>query len=200
MRIDVSQFTGTYNSSTVATFVATQVSTGLAVQATGNILAVSHGALNQVRLFDKTTGASDGTISITAPVKVGFAPNGDLWVTSGTTVQRFVAATLGTTNTPVTTISGFSSALAVSVNPSNNDIVLVADGGSSQQIKAYTSTGTSLWTYGTAGGYTTGPAVTNSKFWFTNYAASIRYPVAPLATASLPGVSIRWLVLGQRRR
>jgi len=169
--IDISQWAlGAYN----ASFVSLHMATGPAVQGTGSFLAVAHDGLNVVNLFNKTTGAAAGTISITAPGRVGFAPNGDLWVTAGTSVERFAAATLGTTNTPATTISGFSSALAVTVDPNNNNNVLVADGGTSQQIKAYNSTGGSLWTYGTAGGYSTSPAVSNSKFWFANYITTVK--------------------------
>jgi len=143
--------------------------TGIAVQKTGSILAVAHGNLNEVRLIDKTTGFDIADIVITNPKKIAFAPNGDLWVISGTTVQRFDGATLGTTNTPVTTISGFSSPQSVSVHPSDNDVVLVADAGTSQQVKAYTRTGASLWTYGTlGGGYATDAAVTTTKLSFAS--------------------------------
>ena len=40
---------------------------GLAVQVTGNLLAVSHYTANQIRLFDKTSGALLSTITATAP-------------------------------------------------------------------------------------------------------------------------------------
>ena len=141
--------------------------TGLAVQKTGSILAVSHVSRNEIRLLDKTSGAKIGAIQITKPKKLAFAPNGDLWVVTKTTVQRFAGATLGTTNAPVTTISGFASPQSVSVHPSDNNIVMVADGGASQQVKAFTSTGTSLWTYGyPGGGYETDPTASPSKLAF----------------------------------
>src|SRR5438132_3548451 len=49
--------------------------------------------------------------------------------------------------------------------------LLVADGGSSQQVKAFenasaTGIGTPLWTFGHAGGYANGPAVSDDKFFF----------------------------------
>jgi Fibronectin type III domain/FlgD Ig-like domain len=165
-----SQGTSTFSFS----YVAQHQATGLAVQQTGNVLAVSHSGLNVVNLFDKISGASLGTISITAPGQVGFAPNGDLWVITGTSVKRFAAATLGTTNTAATTITGLAAPEALGVDPTTSN-VLVADGGTSQQVKCYNSTGTLQWTYGTAGGYpVNGPAVTTNKFWFilqpnTNY-------------------------------
>jgi len=144
---------------------------GIAVQTVGTVLAASVGPDNKVYLLNKTTGASTGSITITNPQKLAFAPNGDLWVLSGTTAQRFAAGTLGSTNTPATTISGFSGPLAIAVHPSNNNIVLVADGGTSQQVKGYTSTGATAsgWTtpFGVAGGYdANGPAVTNTKLQF----------------------------------
>ncbi len=141
---------------------------GLAVQKTGNTLAVAHGTLGIVRLFDKRGGQSTGTITISTPGRLAFAPNGDLWVLSGTTAQRFAAATLGTTNTPATTISGLSGPLAIGVHPSDNNTVLIADGGTSQQVKAYNSTGTALWTFGTAGGYATDASVSNAKLGFVS--------------------------------
>ena len=141
---------------------------GLAVQKTGNTLAVSHGTLGIVRLFDKRGGQATGTITISTPGRLAFAPNGDLWVLSGTTANRFAAATLGTTNTAATTISGLSGPLAIGVHPSDNNTVLIADGGTSQQVKAYNSTGTALWTFGTAGGYATDASVSNAKLGFVS--------------------------------
>jgi len=142
---------------------------GLAVQVSGSILAVSVGVDNKVYLYNKSTGASLGNFVVTNPQGMAFAPSGDLWVISGTTVKRYTG--VGGTNTLATTISGFAAPLAVAVNPSNSEIVLVADGGSSQQVKGYTSTGTAAsgWStaYGLAGGYATnGPAVATNKFWF----------------------------------
>jgi len=148
---------------------------GLAVQSSGSVLAVAVGADNKVYLYDKGTGASLGNFTVTNPQGMSFAPSGDLWVITGTTVKRYTS--IGSSNTLATTISGFSAPLAVAVHPSNNDIVLVADGGASQQIKGYTSTGTAAsgWStpYGTAGGYASnGPAVTSSKFWFKSTGGS----------------------------
>jgi len=148
--------------------------TGLAVEQGANtVLAVAHAGANQIRLFNKTTGASTGTITVTNPGKIAFNPNtNDLWVISGTSLLRFAGSTLGSTNTPVTTITGFTAPLAVGVDPrSGVDIVMVTDGGTSQQVKAYNSSGTSLWTLGTAGGYnaTNGPVVTNTKFAFGGF-------------------------------
>ena len=60
----------------------------------------------------------------------------------------------------------------MAVNPTNANIILVADGangGGSQQVKAFNSAGNSLWTYGQAGGYaTSSSAVATNKFWFND--------------------------------
>jgi hypothetical protein len=65
------------------------------------------------------------------------------------------------------TIPNFSEPLDVAVCPTNANLVLVADGGSSQQIKAFNNAGAPLWTYGLPGGYqSNGVAVTTNKFWF----------------------------------
>lgn len=141
--------------------------TGLTVQKNGPFLAVAQGNLNEVRLLDKTTGAPVSTISVTSPRKIAFAPNGDLWVISGTTVRRFEAVSLGSTSDPVTTITGFARPESVSVHPSDDNVVLVADGGSSQQVKAFDSSGNPLWTYGTpGGGYADDPTISETKLGF----------------------------------
>jgi hypothetical protein len=147
--------------------------TGMAVQKSGNVLAVAHGPLNTVRLFDKVSGSALGAISVTGPRGIAFAPNGDLWVITGTSLQQFTG--VGTTNFPATTVSGLSNPVGVAVHPSDNDIVLVADSGTRQQVKAFTSAGVALWTYGQAGGYeANGPTVAADKFQFAS-------PFIPLA-------------------
>jgi hypothetical protein len=50
----------------------------------------------------------------------------------------------------------------------SSSVVVVADGGSSQQLKAFSiDSGATAWTYGASGGQPArGPAVTNDCFWF----------------------------------
>lgn len=153
---------------------------GLAVQQAGAILAVAHAGANEVRLFHKTSGQALGSISITAPGRVAFHPTtNDLWVISGTSVKRFTAAqvagvtTTGVVLTPAASLNGLNAPLAVGVDPrAGVDLVLVVDGGTSQQVKGFTSAGATAagWTspLGVAGGYTaaSGNVVTNTKFWF----------------------------------
>jgi hypothetical protein len=164
--------------------------TGLAVEQTGDILAVSHGSNNSVALYNKVTGASLGMLTdgsrLSNPGGVAFAPLAsgaaaqDLWVTSGTSVLHYV--NIGTDAAPnyqySSAITGLAAPRALAINPVNNTTgeVVVADGGSSQQVKAFNYAGGSLWTYGQLGGYdpSTGPspAVADNKLYLDNTAGS----------------------------
>lgn len=152
--------------------------TGLAVQQAANgVLAVAHGGPggpNEIRLFNKVSGARLAqTISVSNPQSLATDSNGDLWVISGTTLKRYT--NVGLTSTPVLaqTVTGFSQPIAVAVSPANPDLVLVADGGTSQLVRAFRAATTvqqQLWSYGMTGGWTAanGPDVTDNppKFQF----------------------------------
>ena len=138
---------------------------GLAVQVTGNLLAVSHYAANQIRLFDKTSGALLSTITATAPKHVSFSSEGDLWAIVNGNVIRYTNP--GTSPAIATTISSLQHPLSVCVDPVNPNIVMVADGGASQQVKAFDKLGNTLWTLGEYNAYPLGGTqVRNDKFWF----------------------------------
>ncbi len=143
---------------------------GLAVQQNGNVLEASVAPDNKAYLFDKTTGAAltPASFSLNAAGRSCFATNNDLWIVNSNSVQRWTGLT--TTPTLAQTITtGLAEPLAVSVSPINTNYILVADGGNSQQVKAFDASGDLLWIYGQAGGYlTNGPAVANNKFWFRN--------------------------------
>lgn len=149
--------------------------TGLAVQRSGRLLAVSHGAYtmrdssgtslgeDQISLFDKTSGAIVGKIRIHDPQRLAFAANGDLWVISGTQVVRL--SSVGFANNIVIRLQGINNPLALAVDPSTDD-VLVADGGTSQQIKRFSSDGRLILSYGQLGGYTDcNPTVTTDRLY-----------------------------------
>ncbi|MGB8352865.1 MAG: hypothetical protein WCD79_03175 [Chthoniobacteraceae bacterium] len=164
--------------------------TGLAVQRSGTLLAVSHGgtdqrgnSLNEVRLFNKTSGVSSGTISgVAGAGELAFSPNGNLWVISGSAASVYCYSGLPGSPVITGTISGLSNPIAVAVSPTSDDVVLVADGGTSQQVKFYDHTGAPVGSpLGLAGGYqVNGPAAATNKFWFLNYRES--------GTAGSPGV------------
>ncbi|MGA2247314.1 MAG: hypothetical protein ABSH48_20170, partial [Verrucomicrobiota bacterium] len=149
-------------------YVGTQPGlSGLAVQQNGNLLAASVAPDNLIYLFDKLSGAALTNFSVTTPGRLNFSPDGSLWVVSGNSVICFTNESVNASIASM--ISGFVEPLDVAVNPTNANLILVADGGSSQQVKAFTASGTPLWAYGLAGGYfSNGVAVTTNKFWFFN--------------------------------
>jgi hypothetical protein len=147
--------------------------TGLAVQKSGTVLAVAHEGLGLVRLFNKTSGAAlaTPTISVPSPKGVAMDSSGDLWVITGTSLKRY--KTISTSPTPDQTVTGFTSPVAVAAHPTNPNIILVADGGTAQIIRAFDRTAANiindkLWTYGLNGGYSlsNGPDVSDAKFSF----------------------------------
>ena len=149
-------------------YVGTQPGlSGLSVQQNGNLLAASVGPDNKVYLLDKVAGTVQSTISVSNPGRLNFSPDGSLWVISDTSVIQYT--NVGAAPAIALTIPNFVEPLDVAVSPTNAGLVLVADAGSSQQIKAFDNAGASLWTYGLPGGYqTNGVAVSTNKFWFTD--------------------------------
>ncbi|MBJ6144315.1 malectin domain-containing carbohydrate-binding protein [Hymenobacter sp. BT559] len=161
--IDLDQVSNTLAS--VGFTVLSNAATGLAVQKNGNILAVAHRGQNVIRLFDKIKGNLLRTILVNKPGSLSMAPNGDLWAVTGSNVVRYT--NLDTSPTVATTITGFVNPLALATDPTSDDLVLVADGGTSQQVKAYNRSGNPQWTYGQQGGYlANGNEVRNDKLWF----------------------------------
>jgi hypothetical protein len=155
---------------------------GIAAQTTGNILAVSHTAANQIVLFDKTTGATLQIESIPSPGRMAFEPDGSLWAISGMTVVNISG--IGGSNKIVTTLTPLIAPLTVTVDPVTSN-VLVADGGASQQVKTFSEAGVLLSTYGTLGGYTDcSPTVSKTRLWLDDtagrgYAKQTLLTVAP---------------------
>lgn len=162
-------------------FVGTQPGiSGIAVQkGAGTLLAVAVGADNKVYFVHKTTGAPVASFTVTGPGSLAFDSSDNLWVVSGTSVLKYtnVVASPGSP-TLALTIPGFTLPQAIAVSPATApqpNLLLVQDGGASQQIKAYNSSGVSQWTFGSAGGYATSPNVTTGKFWFRDIRGSISF-------------------------
>ena len=161
---------GLYTSCVDFDATANQVNpaTGLAVQKSGNCLFVSHGNLNLVRVFDKAQGTLLGSFSVTNPGRMATTANGDVWVISNAATPVVLRYTFANgTATLDQTITGLSNPAGVGVS-ADDSLLLVTDGGSSQQIKAYTNaTGAPAWTYGTLGGMAVnGPNITTNTFDF----------------------------------
>ena len=157
----------------------TNISTGIAVQTNGQLLAVSHGAAPEsstltsvsqdiIRLFNKTSGAQLGVINLPNPQRLAFAPNGDLWAITAGSVVRI--SSVGNQNTIAVQLTGLSAPIGIAVDPSTSD-VLVTDGGISQQVKRFSQSGQLISTYGDLGGYTDcNPTVTNSRLFLDSTA------------------------------
>jgi hypothetical protein len=146
--------------------------TGMAVQKKGKYLFIAHAKMNEVHVLNKTTGALVQTLPFTAPKMLAVDTLDQVWMlyTSGgvATLGKFSVDTSGAMTALGITLSGLSDPLAMAVTPDNQTIV-VTDGGSSQQLKSFSnSTGVASWTYGQAGGYANGPAVTDDKFYFSD--------------------------------
>lgn len=149
--------------------------TGLCI--VGDYLFVAHRYLNQIDVLDKTTGDFVRSISMTN-VREIVSDGGNLWAISGTnTVAKYLVNEDGTIGSALVTLSGLSAPLALG---NGVNTIVVADGSTSQQVKAFnTITGAASWTIGTAGGYATSPDVTNNKFYFNdtraNYGSYVAY-------------------------
>jgi hypothetical protein len=140
----------------------------LAVQRFGSLLFLAHQTDNRIYLFNKTTflPAARPFISVNSPRAIATMPSGDLWVlcldsSNRTQVVRYTNCS--TSPTLATTLTGLSSPLGLDVIQLYATL-LVADGGASQQVKAFSSAGQLLWTLGQPGGYSNGPAITRDKF------------------------------------
>jgi autotransporter-associated beta strand protein len=158
-------------------------STGIAAQPAGaqNLVFVSHANDNKVYIYNESDLTSystpylDGSVlGWNTPQAVAVDSAGNLWLACKNTatgqweVLRYT--NFGGTPTLAATITGFTNPIGLAVSTDGANTLMVADGEQSgvavtQQIKAFNSAGTPLWTLGQAGGYATnGPAVTNTKF------------------------------------
>ena len=125
-------------------------------------------------LLGKYTGAVSNSFSVNGPQGLSFGADSNLYVISSNATSGLNQILVytnsvsgGPTYTLATTITTFSNALAVAAHPFNQNLLIVADGAGSQQVKGLTENGTILWTYGLLGGMpTNGVAVKTNSFWF----------------------------------
>ena len=143
-----------------------QAPSGIAVQQSGNFLFVTHAGANTLNVLNKLTGELVATHDdYESPGNLAVDSANNLWMIHGPTgarvVQSFSVGADGTL-TPGTSIGGMIDPLALAAT----SMILVADGGTSQQVKAFNLSGAPLWTLGNAGGYSNGPTVTDATFDF----------------------------------
>lgn len=160
---------GSYKSSIAVVDNGVAKINGIAVQKKGKYLFVSCKEQNEIQVYDKTTGAVVQSIPMKSPGNVAVDNDDNLWVISRTSsVQKYRILANGALEVVLTTLTGLVEPLAIAVSPRDN-IVLVADGGASQQLKAFDNTsGQPAWTFGQEGGYTVNADVANDKFYFTD--------------------------------
>ncbi|MEI8196393.1 MAG: Ig-like domain repeat protein, partial [Phycisphaerae bacterium] len=155
---------------------------GIAVQAAGaqNLLFVSDPVENKVYLFNKSTFAAystpylDGSVlGWNSPQAMVATASGDLWLACKNTAsgqwQVLRYTNFGGTPTLAATITGLAYPAGLTISLDGTNTLMIADSESGanvhQQVKAYNSVGTQLWTLGQLGGYATnGPAVASDKF------------------------------------
>jgi len=146
---------------------------GLAVQKEGPFLFVSHRRLHKLHVLDKTTGTLVKAIDLSEPASLASDASGHLWVADRPdgkpVVRKYTVNPDGTlTAMKGTEITGLSSPLALAASPDNKTL-LIADGGKSQQLRAFDNgTAAPLWTFGKPGGYAHSPEVSDDKFFFRN--------------------------------
>jgi hypothetical protein len=140
---------------------------GLAVQKTGKYLFSARAGLNSIHVLDKVTGALVRSLPIPSPRNMCIDKNDNLWIISSKNIiVKYKVNQDGTLSPPLLTLKGLIYPVAVSVTPDNKTVV-IADGATSQQLKAFSnSTGSVSWTYGQAGGYTNSPNVADTKLCF----------------------------------
>ena len=147
---------------------STALISAMAVQKNGNYLFVARKKDNTIRVVNKTTGALVRTLTFTTPRGLAIDGDNNLWVIHGTNlVQKFAIQNDGTLSAARVTLNVIDP-MAIAVSP-DNSTVAVCDGGSSEQVKAFSvSTGASSWVLGQAGGYTSDPNVNDYKFFFVD--------------------------------
>lgn len=157
--------------------------TGLAVG--GTYLYVARGSVNQIRVYNKTTGALVTTYTTTMAGLTLSNPRemkvvgSTLWFINGSGDIR-TATISGSTLIRTTNFdkTGLTSVLKLDVNAAGTELALL-HGGALQVIRGYVATDNSTtvsWTLGQSGGYATDSTVANDKFMFSHSVAYIPEP------------------------
>lgn len=149
--------------------------TGLAVQLTGRILAVAHGwrTTDNIRLFDKVTGASLCNFTLDSPRSLAFSPSGDLWAVSASGIGRYTippcsdrASDTAAMHSLVMLGPAEVASPGAIATGSTTDRLFVLDLASSQVRVFNGTTGKLLLVFGRAGGYSDGNITVGfDKFW-----------------------------------
>jgi hypothetical protein len=147
------------------TLGATGRITGMAVQQGGSkYLLVAHALQNKIDVLNGATGALIRTDAITSPDNLNLENDNTLWVSNGTTENKYTVNSDGTLTATGSIISGFTHIMGADVYAGKLSVL------DQQVVKQYnTTTLASISTIGTVGvDYSTSPTVTNTKFYFND--------------------------------
>lgn len=147
--------------------------TGAAVQRRGRLLFIAHSDINQIDVIDKKTGEFLRTIDIEAPGQMAISPDDNyLWIITANAVNKYpiVNEAIGE---KILTLGELEAPKSISVNDEN---VLIADAGNSQQVKTFSVDGALLNILGEYGGYFKSPLANHYKFYFTDK-RNVTYPI-----------------------
>ncbi|MDT0650411.1 LamG-like jellyroll fold domain-containing protein [Autumnicola edwardsiae] len=143
---------------------------GMAVQRDGDYLFVSYLNLNQISVYNKTTGSLIRTIAVEKPrlLTIDSHGNGNLWIQyNGNEVSKYKINSDGSFTSTGVKISGKNKIHALG-SDFTGKIVAIAD-GETQTVKRFsTANGSLLNTFGQKGGYATNPTVKDDKFYFSD--------------------------------
>jgi len=148
--------------------------TGLAVQKNGAYLFASHKEDNKIAIYEKTTGKLRVYFALNAPSALAVDQRNHLWIVSVEQASgkeralQYEVTNGGTLKATGLSLAGLVQPLALTISPDDRTVV-VADAGTSQQIKIYSAVSGKLEkVYGQQGGYYNSPDVTNDKFYFSD--------------------------------
>ena len=141
---------------------------GLSVMSSGSYLFSSHKSTNQLRVFNKTTGALVRTITSLTTPRESAIYGSSLWIISETSmVTKYTINSDGTIVSTGITLPGLTDPLSLAISPDGSKIA-VANRGTYHQVKIYNTTDGSLSaTLGRAESYSN-PTVYDDKFLFKN--------------------------------
>jgi hypothetical protein len=150
------------------------IPTGLAVQRTGNLLFMPYSG-NKVTVANKLTGAVLGSTTMPTPSSGTVDGDDNPWFISAGQVLKYTAnpttGALASTGAP---LPNLVAPLAISAY---GDLMMVCDGGTSQQRKLYRlSTRELLYTSPIAGGYANNPNVFPDRHCFSDAAGTTDAP------------------------
>lgn len=160
-------------------FIGKSVPHSGAVQKNGICLFVVRPDLNQVQVLNKTTGQYISNLTFSGVNHLAIDATDNLWISSSIGIRKYSVDGSGNLTYTGINITGITEPNCLAVSPDNATII-VGDAGITQQVlKGFNnSTGASLWTFGTPGGYQTDATVTNNKFYFHDFRDTYKSSIA----------------------